>query len=401
MKIGVITAVWKRPEIFEMFAKCILEIKKNTKHELLVIVAGSELHESEKLVTKYGFAYIEIKNNPVSNKFSAALKRAEQQQCDYVLLMGSDNMLSLDLWKHYEKAITDKIDFFGLKDLYFYDTVSKRAAYWGGYIDERKGKPCGAGRLLSKKLLNKINWKLWKEGLDKGLDNSMEMILRNVQYTRRLISLKENGVHAIDVKSEINITKFKLWENTSIIDSTVIKNKFPCIFSKNNNSDFLNIDGNIIHKTAIIHDNVIMGKGNRIGAYTVIGSNGEIRGVDHDNFEGCVEIGDNNTISEFVTIHRSFKDRNTKIGNNNIIMVHCHLGHNVVIGNDYEICAGTILAGYATVKSGSKLKIGVLVRNRKTIGFNVIIGMGGVVVSDVKDNAVIVGNPAKQIKSKE
>jgi len=41
--------------------------------------------------------------------------------------------------------------------------------------------------------------------------------------------------------------------------------------------DFINLYGNLIHKTAIIHDSVQLGKGNIIGAYTVIGSNGEMR----------------------------------------------------------------------------------------------------------------------------
>ena len=54
--------------------------------------------------------------------------------------------------------------------------------------------------------------------------------------------------------------------------------------------------GNDIHYTAIIYPNVKMGKGNKIGPYCVIGSDGEIR--DCKNFEGFVEIGDNNVISE-------------------------------------------------------------------------------------------------------
>ena len=46
------------------------------------------------------------------------------------------------------------------------------------------------------------------------------------------------------------------------------------------NSEIINTDGNFIHRTAIIYPNAKLGKGNHIGAYTVIGSNGEIRGKD-------------------------------------------------------------------------------------------------------------------------
>ena len=60
--------------------------------------------------------------------------------------------------------------------------------------------------------------------------------------------------------------------------------------------EYINLDGNYIHRTAIVYPNVILGKGNWIGAYSVIGSNGEIRGVDQKEFKGTVTIGDNNVI---------------------------------------------------------------------------------------------------------
>ena len=151
---------------------------------------------------------------------------------------------------------------------------------------------------------------------------------------------------------------------------------------------------NEIHHTAIIYDNVVMGKNNKIGAYTVIGDNGEIRGV--QSFKGSVIIGNGNVISELVTIQRpATENQHTIIGNNNIIMAHAHVGHDVVIGNDCEICTGVILGGYSDIQDNVKLKIGVTVRNRKIVGKGTIVGMGSVVVKDVEENKVIYGNPAK------
>jgi len=122
------------------------------------------------------------------------------------------------------------------------------------------------------------------------------------------------------------------------------------------NNDFINIDGNEVHITAIINDNVIMGTGNRIGAYTVIGANGEMRNVDQNSFEGKIVIGNNNVISEHVTIQVPYnKDAITKIGNNNIIMAHSHIGHDGIVGDNTEICTTSIIGGYATVKNGAKI----------------------------------------------
>ena len=159
---------------------------------------------------------------------------------------------------------------------------------------------------------------------------------------------------------------------------------------------------NQIHDTAIIYDNVEMGKNNVIGAFAVIGSNGEIRDMKPEEFFGRVVIGDNNVISELVTIQRpAASGQVTKIGNDNIIMAHAHIGHDVVIGNGCEICTGTIVGGYAQIADGVKLKLGVTVRNRMKIGKNALVGLGGVVVKDVNAEVVVVGNPAREMIQKK
>lgn len=165
------------------------------------------------------------------------------------------------------------------------------------------------------------------------------------------------------------------------------------------NSDWINIDGNNIHKTAIIHPNVKLGTGNTIGAYCVIGSNGEIRGKNQNEFKGTVEIGNNNVISELVTIQRPFNQGEcTKIGNNNLIMAHVHIGHDVKIYDDCEICTSTVLGGYCVVAFRAKIKLHCVVRNRVVIGADAIVGMGSVVVKNVNQGAVVYGNPAKEKK---
>ena len=162
------------------------------------------------------------------------------------------------------------------------------------------------------------------------------------------------------------------------------------------NVDFINIDGNYIHRTPIIHDNVRLGTNNWIGAYCVIGSNGEIRGKDQKAFKGNVVIGDNNVISEHVTIQRPYEFVSTYIGDNNIIMAHSHIGHDVKVLNDCEICTGVIIGGYTVIESGVKIKLGSTLRNRLRVGSNALIGLGSVVVKDVDKDTIVYGVPAKK-----
>lgn len=161
------------------------------------------------------------------------------------------------------------------------------------------------------------------------------------------------------------------------------------------NNEWINIDGNNIHKTAIIYPNVKLGTGNTIGPYCVIGGNGEIRGVKQTDFKGSVWIGNNNVISEHVTIQRPFENKKTIVGHGNLIMAHVHIGHDATISNDCEICTGSVIGGHVVIADRAKIKLNCTVRNRCIIGFDSIVGMGSVVTKNVANGQTVYGNPAK------
>jgi len=69
-----------------------------------------------------------------------------------------------------------------------------------------------------------------------------------------------------------------------------------------------------------------------------------------------VEIGDDNIIREYCTIHRgSAEGTVTKIGNKNFLMAGAHIGHNCVIGNNVIIANNCLLAGHVRVDDGAFL----------------------------------------------
>lgn len=156
-------------------------------------------------------------------------------------------------------------------------------------------------------------------------------------------------------------------------------------------NDYININGNEVHRTAIIGDNVIIGKGNVIMPYAVIGERGFIRDA---KTKGEVIIGNNNKIGCYVAV-MSGADNLTSIGNNNLIMNYVNIGHNAKVGNDNEIGAGTVVGGHAEIGNRIQIKLHCLIRNRIKIGDGITIGMGTNVVKSIDEKKVYYGNPAK------
>ena len=232
MKLAVVTAVWQRPEIFEIFAKNIhhLQEKFKSEIEIICVVAGSEAEVSEKMVKDKGFEYIEIPNKPLSKKVNSTLSVAKKHNVDYILCLGSDDLISDGLFEIYLEEMKKGTGVIVLGDFYIYDKTSDRTIYWAGYKGERAGAPAGAGMVLSAKFLNLWNWSIWDQARNTSLDRLSFAKIQMTPIKKRFISLKNNNVVAVDIKSATNITPFGALEENSIdVPSSLIKEQFPYI----------------------------------------------------------------------------------------------------------------------------------------------------------------------------
>ncbi len=121
-----------------------------------------------------------------------------------------------------------------------------------------------------------------------------------------------------------------------------------------------------IEPFAVIHDDVIIGEGSTIMSNavifpgTTIGRNCQIfpgaviGAIPQDlKFIGektTVEIGDNTTIREFVTIHRGTQDKwKTVIGNNCLLMAYAHVAHDCILGDNVILANSVQLAGHVEI----------------------------------------------------
>ena len=159
-------------------------------------------------------------------------------------------------------------------------------------------------------------------------------------------------------------------------------------------------DNVVIEPFVSIDHDVEVGEGTRIGSGvtilpgTRIGKNcnifpGAVIGaVPQDlKFRGeysTVEIGDNNTIREFVTINRGTAAKGkTVIGNNCLLMAYVHVAHDCVVGNHVILVNNTQLAGEVVVDDWAILAGMVAVHQFCRIGTHVMVAGGSLVRKDI------------------
>jgi len=184
-----------------------------------------------------------------------------------------------------------------------------------------------------------------------------------------------------------------------------------------------------IHPTAIVNPDAEIGDGVEIGPYSIIGENVKIgegtkigpcvsiegwtkigkrcqilqgtvigtpaQDTHYKGGRSFVEIGDDNLIREYVTIHRGTgEDTATHIGNKNFLMAYSHIAHNCWVGDGVVIANMGTLAGY--VKIEDKVMIGGLtaIHQYVRVGAYAMIGGCAKVVKDIPPFTMADGHPA-------
>jgi UDP-N-acetylglucosamine acyltransferase len=151
--------------------------------------------------------------------------------------------------------------------------------------------------------------------------------------------------------------------------------------------------GTKIASNVLICRGTTIGRNNRIGHGTVIGTLPQYIGFD-ESLETTVEIGDNNTIREYVTINRGTEHNlKTVMGSNCYIMTYCHLGHDCELGNNITMANGVNLGGHVIVED--YVGIGGMTPAHQfcRIGAHSFIGGGLLITKDVPPYILAMGSP--------
>lgn len=107
-------------------------------------------------------------------------------------------------------------------------------------------------------------------------------------------------------------------------------------------------------------------------------------------------MGDRNRIRESVTIHRGTAQGTglTKVGNDNLLMVNTHIGHDCVVGNFCVLANNATLGGHVEIDDHAIIGGMTAIHQFCVIGAHVMVGGCSGVAQDVPPFVIAQGNHA-------
>ncbi len=155
--------------------------------------------------------------------------------------------------------------------------------------------------------------------------------------------------------------------------------------------------GTEIGPHCVLHSHVKLGKSNQLHAQVVIG--GLPQDLSFSGDETWVEIGDENIIREYCTVHRSTnQDAPTTLGSKCYLMTYAHVAHDCQLGNEVILTAYVGLSGH--IEIGDKANLGGHVGTHQFIRIGKMSMIAGYtpVRKDVMPYCLLGGDPVRHMR---
>ncbi len=137
-----------------------------------------------------------------------------------------------------------------------------------------------------------------------------------------------------------------------------------------------------------------IGSGNEIMPYASIST--KPQDLKFKGEETTCEVGDNNSIREFVTISRGTASKGkTVVGSGNLLMENVHVAHDCHIGNGCIVGNATKFAGEVVVDDFAIISAAVLVHQFCHIGSYVMVQGGSRCSQDIPPYVIVGKHPVK------
>lgn len=155
-----------------------------------------------------GFTVQYLANEPLARKFNYSLDVAHRMyDATRIMILPSDDFVS-KAWV--EAARTHEGDYLYPHECGIFDAASGQA-----YVIRKLtfGQlKYGAGRVVSRKVVEACGGELWPDGLNKGLDSASHARITKAGFPIEI--LKTEGIPITDVKTADNLWPFRTWQGS-------------------------------------------------------------------------------------------------------------------------------------------------------------------------------------------
>ncbi|HEX2197979.1 MAG TPA: acyl-ACP--UDP-N-acetylglucosamine O-acyltransferase [Burkholderiales bacterium] len=154
-------------------------------------------------------------------------------------------------------------------------------------------------------------------------------------------------------------------------------------------------EGTWVGAHVVLDGRVRIGRRNRIFHFASIGAPPQDK--KYAGEDTAVEIGDDNTIREYVTVNRgtAIDAGVTRVGNENWIMAYVHFAHDCQIGSKAIFANACQLAGHVVVGDWAIFGATTLVHQFVHVGAHAFTGMGTYLAQDLPPYVTAAGNVAR------
>lgn len=201
--LGIITINWKRISVLQLWCAQI----KRLREELDMFIPAVVVSEVEggTICNQYKVHHIIQQNDPATEKFNTAMGYMKTLGMDYVMVLGSDDIISTWFVRKTMTEMARNIDYIGCTVFYFY---AGQGIDRGKLVKLDTPQTKGIGRTVSKRILDLCDWRLWDVPKNWGMDAIATKNILKCNPTKAII---EDII--VDVKTRDNLNSFKIWGN--------------------------------------------------------------------------------------------------------------------------------------------------------------------------------------------
>lgn len=201
----------------------------------IIVVGTTNTDRQTAEISEVEFVY--CKNKPLSNKVQCGVNYARQFDPDAILMEGSDTWLTNNWCAVGAEYLNNGADLVGRTQGFTCRVNNGQRLKIISTCYRVRTDPFGAGRLISRRALDALDWQLFPPGFNSGLDGRSYLLLsRKVKNFKLINTYKKDDVFLADIKSTSwdTINSFKLITRSSgaVIVEKPIAN--PAVWLNNN-----------------------------------------------------------------------------------------------------------------------------------------------------------------------